>query len=113
MTIYDRLAGKLGLKPSESLSREETLKRIPTLEATGLQGGVSYYDGQFDDSRLAVNLAQTIIDLGGAAANYLGVVSLSAPVAHSRIRRARKAIRSSPVPALTIRSNSYRCTSTS
>jgi len=42
MTIYDRLAGKLGLKPSESLSREETLKRIPTLEATGLQGGVSY-----------------------------------------------------------------------
>jgi glycerol-3-phosphate dehydrogenase len=76
MTIYDRLAGKLGLKPSESLSREETLKRIPTLEATGLQGGVSYYDGQFDDSRLAVNLAQTIIDLGGAAANYLSVVSL-------------------------------------
>jgi glycerol-3-phosphate dehydrogenase len=76
MTIYDRLAGKLGLKPSESLSREETLKRIPTLEATGLQGGVSYYDGQFDDSRLAVNLAQTIIDLGGAAANYLSVISL-------------------------------------
>src|ERR1700690_843763 len=35
MTIYDRLAGKLGLKPSESLSREETLKRIPTLEPAG------------------------------------------------------------------------------
>jgi glycerol-3-phosphate dehydrogenase len=76
MTIYDRLAGKLGLKPSEILSREETLKRIPTLEATGLQGGVSYYDGQFDDSRLAVNLAQTIFDLGGAAGNYLRVLSL-------------------------------------
>jgi glycerol-3-phosphate dehydrogenase len=76
MKIYDRLAGKLGLSPSENLSREETLKRIPTLQPTGLQSGVSYYDGQFDDSRLAVNLAQTVFDLGGAAINYVQVTSL-------------------------------------
>jgi len=76
MRIYDRLAGKLGLKPSEILSREETMKRIPTLEGNGLQRGVSYYDGQFDDSRLAVNLAQSIFDCGGVAANYLKVVRL-------------------------------------
>jgi glycerol-3-phosphate dehydrogenase len=76
MKIYDRLAGKLGLSPSQVLSREETLQRIPTLEAEGLQRGVSYYDGQFDDSRLAINLAQTIFDLGGVAVNYLPVVSL-------------------------------------
>ena len=37
---------------------------------------MSYYDGQFDNSRLAVNLAQTIFDLGGTAVNYLQVVSL-------------------------------------
>jgi glycerol-3-phosphate dehydrogenase len=76
MKIYDRLAGKLGLSPSENLSREETLKRIPTLQPTGLLGGVAYYDGQFDDSRLAVNLAQTVFDLGGAAINYVQVTSL-------------------------------------
>jgi glycerol-3-phosphate dehydrogenase len=76
MKIYDRLAGKLGLSPSENLTREETLKRIPTLQPNGLQSGVSYYDGQFDDSRLAVNLAQTIFDLGGAAINYAQVTSL-------------------------------------
>ena len=76
MKIYDRLAGKLGLSPSRVLSREETLKLIPTLEPSGLQRGVSYYDGQFDDSRLAVNLAQSIFDLGGAAINYMPVVSL-------------------------------------
>jgi glycerol-3-phosphate dehydrogenase len=76
MKIYDRLAGKLGLSPSRILSREETLKLIPTLEPNGLQRGVSYYDGQFDDSRLAINLAQTIFDLGGAAINYSPVVSL-------------------------------------
>ncbi|HEY5894198.1 MAG TPA: glycerol-3-phosphate dehydrogenase/oxidase [Chthoniobacterales bacterium] len=76
MKIYDRLAGKLGLRPSEILSREETLRRIPTLEPNGLQRGVSYYDGQFDDSRLAVNLAQTVFDLGGLAINYMKVVRL-------------------------------------
>jgi glycerol-3-phosphate dehydrogenase len=76
MKIYDRLAGKLGLSPSEVLSKEETLNRIPTLETEGLQRGVSYYDGQFDDARLAVNLAQTVFDLGGAAVNYMQVVSL-------------------------------------
>lgn len=76
MKIYDRLAGKLGLKPSEILSREETLDRIPTLEPNGLQRGVRYYDGQFDDSRLAINLAQTVFDRGGIAANYLKVVRL-------------------------------------
>ena len=76
MKIYDRLAGKLGLSPSRVLTREETLQLIPTLEPAGLQRGVSYYDGQFDDSRLAVNLAQTIFDLGGVAVNYMPVVSL-------------------------------------
>jgi glycerol-3-phosphate dehydrogenase len=76
MKIYDRLAGKLGLSPSRVLTREETLKLIPTLEPAGLQRGVSYYDGQFDDSRLATNLAQTIFDLGGVAINYLPVISL-------------------------------------
>jgi glycerol-3-phosphate dehydrogenase len=76
MKIYDRLAGKLGLSPSRVLTREDTLKLIPTLEPAGLQRGVSYYDGQFDDSRLAANLAQTIFDLGGVAINYMPVVSL-------------------------------------
>ena len=76
MKIYDRLAGKLGLQPSEVLSREETLRRIPTLEPSGLQRGVEYYDGQFDDARLAVNLAQTVFDLGGSAINYMPVGSL-------------------------------------
>ncbi|MDZ7343836.1 MAG: glycerol-3-phosphate dehydrogenase/oxidase [candidate division KSB1 bacterium] len=76
LKVYDVLAGKLGLGPSKILSREETLARIPTVEPEGLRGGVIYYDGQFDDARLAVALAQTIIDLGGVAINYMKVVSL-------------------------------------
>jgi glycerol-3-phosphate dehydrogenase len=76
LKLYDMLAGKLGLGRSRLLSRKETLKQIPTLEPEGLKGGVLYYDGQFDDSRLAVNLAQTAVDYGATVLNYLKVISL-------------------------------------
>jgi glycerol-3-phosphate dehydrogenase len=76
LKLYDMLAGKLGLGRSRLLSRNETLKQIPTLEPEGLKGGVLYYDGQFDDSRLAVNLAQTAVDYGATALNYMKVISL-------------------------------------
>jgi len=76
MKLYDGLAGRLGLGPSKRLSKEETLLRLPTIEPSDLQGGVCYYDGQFDDSRLAVNLAQTVFDLGGCALNYFKVTGL-------------------------------------
>jgi glycerol-3-phosphate dehydrogenase len=76
MKVYDALAGKLGIGKSEWLSREETLRRIPTLESEGLRGGVVYYDGQFDDARLAVTLVRTLQDLGGTATNYTEVVGL-------------------------------------
>ena len=76
LKIYDLLAGKLGLGPSKHLSREETLHRIPTLEPIGLRGGTIYYDGQFDDARLAICLARTAAGLGAALINYMQVTSL-------------------------------------
>lgn len=76
LKIYDMLAGKLGIKESQKLSRQETLQRIPTLEPEGLRGGVIYYDGQFDDARLAINLAQTAAGEGAIPLNYMKVTSL-------------------------------------
>lgn len=76
LKVYDMLAGKLGLGPSRKLSREETLERIPTVEPEGLRGGIIYYDGQFDDARLATNLAQTLVDLGGYPVNYMKMTGL-------------------------------------
>ena len=73
LKLYDLLAGKLGLGPSRLLSREETLRHIPTVEPAGLRGGVRYHDGQFDDARLGITLAQTLADLGGVPLNYLQV----------------------------------------
>jgi len=76
MKVYDLLAGKLGLGLSRRLSREETLKRIPTLKEEGLRGGVIYHDGQFDDSRLAINLARTAVHFHGTVLNYMKVTDL-------------------------------------
>src|SRR6202795_2145211 len=59
MKVYDMLAGRYGFGASRHLSKAEVLERIPTLETEGLRGGVLYYDGQFDDSRLLIDLAQT------------------------------------------------------
>jgi len=76
LKMYDMMAGKLGLGPSEHISKEEVMKIIPNLVEEDLHGGVVYHDGKFDDSRLAINLAQTIFDHGGYAINYCGVTGL-------------------------------------
>ncbi len=76
LKVYDLLAGKLGLEPSRNLTRKQTLQAIPTIERKGLRGGALYYDGQFDDSRLAITLAQTAADQGATLVNYMHVSSL-------------------------------------
>ncbi len=58
LKIYNALAGKYGFGASEILTREETLARLPTIKTDGLRGGVVYYDGQFDDTRLLINLVR-------------------------------------------------------
>ncbi len=76
LKVYDLLAGKLGLEPSKHLSRRQTLKALPNLHREGLRGGALYYDGQFDDARLAITLAQTAVDQGATVLNYFKVTSL-------------------------------------
>ncbi len=76
LKVYDMMAGKLGLGPSVHLTKQETLEALPTLKEEGLTGGVIYHDGQFDDARLSVNLAQTVIDYDGVAVNYTKVTGL-------------------------------------
>src|ERR1700755_580825 len=73
LKVYNLLAGKYGFGPSQILSREETLERLPTIKTEGLRGGVVYYDGQFDDSRLLINLMQTAAEQGATVLNYVQV----------------------------------------
>ena len=76
LKVYDLLAGKLGFGPSRVLSRDEVLERIPTLSRDGLRGGVMYHDGQFDDARLLIDLAQTAAAHGACLLNYARVTGL-------------------------------------
>ena len=77
MKVYDLLAGKYGFGRSRILSREETLERLPTIQQDGLRGGVVYYDGQFDDSRLLIHLITTAADYGATVINYVEVTALT------------------------------------
>ena len=76
LKLYDWISGKLTLGSSIFISRKKTLQALPGIKSKGLLGGVLYHDGQFDDSRLAINLAQSIIDNGGCATNYTKVTGL-------------------------------------
>ncbi|MGD8729493.1 MAG: glycerol-3-phosphate dehydrogenase/oxidase, partial [Gemmatimonadota bacterium] len=76
LKMYDLLAGRSGFGRSKHLSKSETIDHIPTIEPDGLDGGVIYYDGQFDDARLAVNMAQTAAEQGGVLLNYVAVTGL-------------------------------------
>jgi len=77
LKLYDILAGKQGFGSSRLMSEESVIEKIPTIETEGLRGGVVYFDGQFDDSRLAVNMAQTAADQGGTVLNYMEVISIT------------------------------------
>lgn len=72
--LYEFLSGKFSLGKTRILSKNETIGYLLGLDTTNLKGGVLYYDGQFDDSRLAVNLAQTAVGQGALVLNYCQVV---------------------------------------
>jgi len=78
LTLYDLMAGRLGIGRSVPLSLEKTKQALPALNSNELRGGVRYYDCKFDDARLSINLCQTIFEQGGVALNYMevnGIVS--------------------------------------
>jgi len=76
LKLYDLLAGKSGLGHTELLDTEQTCQALPGVKPEGLKGGVKYWDGQFDDARLALALARTVERAGGHLFNYMKVSHL-------------------------------------
>ena len=76
LKVYDLFAGSRSFGRSKLLSRSETLRRLPAVRDSGLKGGVLYYDGQFDDSRLLTDMVTTSQKNGAAMLNYARVSSL-------------------------------------
>ncbi len=76
LKIYDAMSGKLGLGNTKILSTKKVVHYLPDINSEKLKGGILYTDGQFDDARLAVNLAQTAIENGATVLNYFSVTNL-------------------------------------
>lgn len=76
LSIYDVLAGKLQIGKVRWLGKRKTIECLPSVNQKGLIGGILYYDGQFDDARLAVTLALTAYDQGACILNYMEVQEL-------------------------------------
>lgn len=76
LTLYDMMAGRLGIGRSVPLSAWGARKALPALKTKNLKGGVRYFDCQFDDARLAINLAQSVADKGGVLINHMKVTGL-------------------------------------
>lgn len=76
LKMYDWLSGRFSFGKSKLLLRKQVLNRLPGINGTNLAGGIEYFDGQFDDARLAINLAQTAAQHGGVVLNYMQVKGL-------------------------------------
>lgn len=76
LMMYDALAAKAGLGATKLLGRAATLKQLPKALKEGLKGGVKYWDGQFNDARLALALARTAAARGALLVNYCRAESL-------------------------------------
>lgn len=77
LKLYDLLAGRAGLGSTEFLNRAQTIAALPGVNPQGLKGGVRYWDGQFDDARLAIALARTAEAAGARPVNHAEVTAIA------------------------------------
>ena len=76
LKIYQWLAGRLSLGTTEVLSGSALARLMPQLP--NAIAGVRYWDGQFEDARLALALARTAQQAGALLRNHTRVVGLRA-----------------------------------
>ena len=76
LMLYDVLSGKLSLGKTRLLSRKKTLELLPNINPKKVAGGILYYDGQFNDAELCIELAHTAERYGATVLNYTKAVGL-------------------------------------
>ena len=86
LKLYGLLAGRSGLGATRFLNLRETLAASPGLQDQNCVGGVVYWDGQFDDARLALALARTAAAHGALLINHMPVKALSLDHSTGRIK---------------------------
>ncbi len=78
LKIYDFLATRNSFGRSRGVSLAESIRLVPSLRHDAIRGGVIYHDGQFDDTRLLIDMAITASDHGACLLNHFGVTGLIA-----------------------------------
>lgn len=76
LKAYQWLAGRRSLGPTGWLDVAQTRSALPGVRRRGLCGGVRYWDGQFDDARLALLLARAARQAGACVLNHARVAGL-------------------------------------
>ena len=76
LLMYDLLAGRRSLGRTRFHGVAATQSALPNINTKGLKGSVQYWDGQFDDARLAIGLARTAAQQGATLINYCRAVEL-------------------------------------
>ena len=84
LKLYEWMAGAASLGPTHWLGPQTTAAALPGIERQGLWGGVRYWDAQFDDARLALEVARTAESQGALILNYMEALAVAPPTAGVR-----------------------------
>lgn len=76
LKIYDFISGNLSFEKSRTVNKKNAIELVPNVDKEQLKGGVVYFDGQFDDSRLGIDIALTSEFNKAILLNYMSVESL-------------------------------------
>ncbi|MDX1809219.1 MAG: FAD-dependent oxidoreductase [Sulfurospirillaceae bacterium] len=75
LSIYDFVSGKQSLGRTQIVGKKEIMEIFPSVKKEGLKGGVRYYDGAFNDSRMTIALLQSAKEKGCDVRNYTEVLN--------------------------------------
>jgi len=74
LALYDLISGKRRLGNSQVVSKNKIMEIFPSVKKEGLKGGVRYFDGAFNDSRMVISLLQSAAKEGCEVKNHTEVI---------------------------------------
>ena len=75
LKLYDLISGDSFFPKSKIINKKKVQELLPNINNKGLLGGVCFFDGQFNDSRLGIDIGLTAEKFGATLFNYTSVES--------------------------------------
>ena len=76
LQFYHFISGSLSFDKPQVVDKESALKLVPNVNDLKLKGGVVFFDGQFDDCRMGIDIALSSDSNNALLFNYMSVESL-------------------------------------